>query len=154
MLTVGKKLSLFNARTKHEIQLEECGLKIYIPEAVITPVESIYQVAVQCLWGGEFVFPEDTKLISGVCYISLSSSELTKPITVQLNHCADIMYESHTKYLSFVVSEYTKPPYKFELLPGGVFNVHSKYGTVSLKKMSFLTKSATMLVPIHLLFAM
>ena len=81
------KLCLYNAHTEHELQLKECGLKVFIPEAVITPVESVYQIAAQGLWGGEFVFPEGTQLISGVCFISLSSFELSKPVTVQLNHC-------------------------------------------------------------------
>ena len=81
------------------------------------------------------MFPEGTKLISGICYISISSStELNKPVTVQLDHCADIVNETQTKYLSFVVADSTKPPYKFELLPGGIFNVHSHFGTISLKK--------------------
>ena len=136
LLIVGKKLCLYNAHTKQELHLEECGLKLYIPEAVITPVESVYHVALQGLWGGEFVFPEGTKLISGICYISISSStELNKPVTVQLNHCADIVNETQTKYFSFVVADSTKPPYKFELLPGGIFNVHSHFGTISLKKL-------------------
>ena len=136
LLIVGKKLCLYNDHTKQELHLEECGLKLYIPEAVITPVESVYHVAVQGLWGGEFVFPEGTKLISGICYISISSStELNKPVTVQLDHCADIVNETQTKYLSFVVADSTKPPNKFELLPGGIFNVHSHFGTISLKKL-------------------
>ena len=139
LLTVGKKICNFDACTKQELQLEECGLKLYVPEAVITPVESVYQVEVQGLWGGEFVFPEGTRLISGICYISISSStELNKPVTVQLDHCADIINETQTKYLSFVVADSTKQPYKFELLPGGIFNLHSKYGTIFLKKFSLL----------------
>lgn len=40
---------------------------MFIPEAVITPVESVYEIAAQGLWGGELVFPEGTQLISGVC---------------------------------------------------------------------------------------
>ena len=139
LLIVGKKVCSYNAHTKQELHLEECGLKLYIPEAVITPVESVYHVAVQGLWGREFVFPEGTKLISGICYISISSStELNKPVTVQLDHCADIVNETQTKYLSFVVADSTKLPYKFELLPGGIFNVHSHFGTISLKKFSLV----------------
>lgn len=72
--------------------MKECGLKVFIPEAVITPVESVYQTAAQGLWGGELVFPEGTQLISSVCFLSLSSSELNKPVTVQLEHCAHIVH--------------------------------------------------------------
>lgn len=64
---------------------------MFIPEAVITPIESVYEIAAQGLWVGELVFPEGTQLISGVCFLS-SQSELNKPVTVQLEHCAHIVY--------------------------------------------------------------
>ena len=82
MVTVGKKLCLYNAYTEHELILEQCGLRLVIPGEVIRPLESIYEVAAQGLWGLEkFVFPEGSTLISGVCYISVSSSsELTNKL--------------------------------------------------------------------------
>ena len=138
MVTVGKKLCLYNAHTNHELIVEQCGLRLVIPAEVITPVESIYEVAAQGLWGGTFVFPEGTTLISGVCYISVSSSyELNKPVTVELMHCAQILNEKQTQYLSFVAAK-SGPPFKFEYLPGGSFSTESQYGTISLKKFSLL----------------
>ena len=139
MVTVGKKLCLYNAHTEHELILEECGLKLVIPAEVIIPVESIYKVATQGLWGADkFVFPRDSTLISGVCYISVSSSsELNKPITVELMHCADITDERQTQYLHFVVAK-SGPPFKFDYLPGGLFSSESQSGTISLKNFSLL----------------
>ena len=139
MMTVGKKLCLFNALTEHELILEQCGLRLVIPGEVIIPVESIYEVAAQGLWGaGKFVFPECSTLISGVCYISVSSSsELNKPVTVELIHCADITDETQTQYLSFVAAK-SGPPFKFDYLPGGLFSSESQYGTISLKQFSLL----------------
>ena len=138
MVTVGKKLCLYNAHTNHELIVEQCGLRLVIPAEVITPVESIYEVAAQGLWGGTFVFPEGTTLISGVCYISVSSSyELNKPVTVELMHCAQILNEKQTQYLSFVAAK-SGPLFKFEYLPGGSFSTESQYGTISLKKFSLL----------------
>ena len=139
MRTVGKKLCLFNALTEHELILEQCGLRLVIPGEVIIPVESIYEVAAQGLWGaGKFVFPECSTLISGVCYISVSSSsELNKPVTVELIHCAHITDETQTQYLSFVAAK-SGPPFKFDYLPGGSFSSESQYGTISLKQFSLL----------------
>ena len=49
------------------------------------PIESIYEVAAQGLWdASKFEFLEGSTLISGMCYISVSSlSELNKPVTVE-----------------------------------------------------------------------
>lgn len=138
MVTIGKKLCLYNAHTKHELIMEQCGLRLVIPADVITPVESIFEVAAQGLWGGTFVFPEGTTLISAVCYISVSNSyELNKPVTVELMHCAQILNEKQTQYLSFVAAK-SGPPFEFEYLPGGSFSTESQYGTISLKKFSLL----------------
>ena len=139
MVTVGKKLCLYNAHTEHELILEQCGLRLVIPEEVITPIESIYEVAAQGLWGlGKFEFPEGSTLISGVCYISVSSSsELNKPVKIELMHCAHITDERQTQYLSFVFAK-SGPPFKFEYLPGGSFSSESQYGTISLKQFSLL----------------
>ena len=54
--------------------MEQCGLRLVIPGEVITPIESIYEVAAQGVWSaGKFVFPEGSTLINGVCYILISS---------------------------------------------------------------------------------
>ena len=139
MVTVGKKLCLYNAHTEHELVLEECGLRLVIPGDVIIPLECIYEVAAQGLWGADkFVFPEGSTLISGVCYISISSaSELNKPVTVELMHCAHITDERQTRYLSFVSAK-SGPPFKFDYLPGGSFSSESQCGTISLKQFSLL----------------
>ena len=139
MVTVGKKLCLYNAHTEHELILEQCGLRLVIPGEVIIPIESIYEVAAQGLWGaGKFEFPEGSTLISGVCYISVSSlSELNKPVTVELMHCAQITDERQTRYLSFVIAK-SGPPFKFDYLSGGSFSSESQYGIISLKQFSLL----------------
>ena len=139
MVTVGKKLCLFNAHTEHELILEECGLRLVIPGEVIIPIESVYEVAAQGLWGaGKFEFPKGSTLISGVCFISVSSlSALNKPVTVELMHCAHITDEIQTQYLSFVSAK-SGPPFKFYYLPGGSFSSESQCGTISCKQFSLL----------------
>ena len=139
MVTVGKKLCQYDAQIEHELILEECGLRLVIPREVITPVESIYKVAAQGLWGtGKFEFPEGCTLISGICYISVSDSfKLKKPVTVELMHSAHITDERQTQYLSFVTAK-SGPPFKFDYLPGGSFSSKSQYGTIFFKQFSLL----------------
>ena len=135
-MLVERKICIYSATTDHELIVEECGLKVIFPSEVIMPVESEYEVAVQGLWGGNFEFPECSKLISGVCYISVSSSpQLNKPVTIELEHCAYIVNERQTKYLRFVVAK-SGPPFKFKFLRGGSFSSKSRIGRISLETFS------------------
>ena len=138
MVIVGENYSKFSAAKDQQLSVEECGLNILIPAQVITPVDASYEITANGLWGGNFEFPENTKLISSVCYISVStSSQLHKLVTVQLEHCADITNKKQAEYLSFVVAK-SGPPFKFKCLPGGSFSPGSKYGTRLLEKFSYL----------------
>ncbi|XP_019856297.1 PREDICTED: uncharacterized protein LOC109584845 [Amphimedon queenslandica] len=90
MVTLGKKVCLYNANSSYELQLDECGLTLSLPDGLFFPVDStVHEAAAQGLWGGDFEFPGGTHLISSVCYISVSPTvpELDKPVTVQLVHC-------------------------------------------------------------------
>ena len=73
------------------------------------------------LCSGKFKFFENSILISGMCYISVSSScQLNKPVTVQLEHCANITNNKLAQHLNFSVPK-CGLPFKFEYLPGGSF---------------------------------
>ena len=145
MITLGKKVCLYNANNNHELQLDECGLTLSLPDGLFSPVDStVYEAAAQGLWGGDFSFPAGTHLISSVCYVSLSPSvpQLDKPVTVQLVHCAHLTSQSQSQYLSFVVAQ-VQPgkhsgPFKFELLPGGSFSPDSQIGSIELKSFSLV----------------
>ena len=142
MVTVGKKICLYKPDSDHELKLEECGLRLIIPAEVIKPTEFVheYEVAAQGLWGGKFEFPKGSKLISGVCYVSVSSSfVLEKAVTVELEHCAEIIDKRQSQYLSFVVADHKSgPPFKFELLPGGHFFPNSQIGSISINSFSIV----------------
>ena len=138
MLIVGEKNSKYSADKDQQFSLNEYGLNILIPAEVITPVESMYDVTAKGLWGGSFECPDGCKLVSGLYYISISSSsKLKKPVTVQLEHCAHIIDEDQTQYLSFVVAKFG-PPYIFKYLRGGSFSPGSQYGTIDLQEFSIL----------------
>ena len=142
-IVIVEKSSSFTNDAEHSFQLQECGLSLDFPKGMITaPVESApvgYDVTVKGLWGGQFMFPEGTQLISSVTSVSLTvPSPLNKPVTVQLMHCVGITDQSQSKYLSFVISHSVKPPFVFELLKGGDFPVGSQYGTIQLKEFSLI----------------
>ena len=145
MVTLGKKVCLYNANSSHDLQLDECGLTLSLPDGLFSPVDStVYEAAAQGLWGGDFEFPAGTHLISSVCYISVSPTvpQLDKPVTVQLVHCAHLTSESQSEYLSFVVAEVQagkqSGPFKFELLPGGSFSAESQTGSIEMKSFSLV----------------
>ena len=105
MMIVGKSCSKFSATKDQQLLVKECGLKILTPAQVITAVDASYEISANGLWGGKFEFPENSQLISGVCHISISSSsQFNRPVTVQLEHCANITDKKQAKYLSFVVA--------------------------------------------------
>ena len=138
MMIVGESYSKFSAAKYQQLSVNECGLKILIPAQVITPVDASYEIFANGLWGGKFEFPENSQLVSGVCHISISSSsQLNKPVTVQLEHCANITDEKQAEYLCFVIAK-SGPPFKFEYLPGGSFCPCSQYGTIHLKEFSLV----------------
>uniref|UniRef100_A0A1X7ULS2 ZU5 domain-containing protein n=1 Tax=Amphimedon queenslandica TaxID=400682 RepID=A0A1X7ULS2_AMPQE len=145
MVTLGKKVCLYNANSSHELVLDECGLTLSLPDGLFSPADStVYEAAAQGLWGGDFEFPGGTHLISSVCYISVSPTvpQLDKPVTVELVHCAHLSSESQSEYLSFVKAEVQAGrqcgPFKFELLPGGSFSPESQTGTIELKSFSLV----------------
>ena len=150
IVTVGKNVCFYKADSGHELKIEECGLRLIIPAKVIKPTKFVheYEVAAQGLWGGKFEFPKSSKLISGVCYISVSSTSvldkagcfvLDKAVTVELEHCAVINDETQSQYLSFVVADHKSgPPFKFEKLSGGRFFPNSQIGMISIESFSLV----------------
>ena len=138
VMIVGKNCYKYSAIEDQRLSVKECGLKLLIPAQVITPVDALYEITVNGLWCGKFEFPKNSQLVSGVCHISVtSSSQLNKPVTVQLEHCVNITDKKQAKYLSFVVAK-SGPPFNFEYLPGGSFCPGSQYGTIHLKEFSLL----------------
>ena len=150
MMTVGNKVCLYKTDSDHELTVDECGLRLIIPAEVIKPTEFVdeYEVAAQGLWGGKFEFPKGSNLISGVCYISISTtfwldkpgcSVLDKAVTVELEHCATIIDERQSQYLSFVIADHKSgPPFKFKKLSGGCFFPNSQIGRISIKSFSII----------------
>jgi len=81
--------------------------------------------------------PPDCELLSAVYWL-YSPHKFTKPLTVEIQHCAVLSSDQQPSELSFVSTKCTQKelPYVFKLRDGGVFSPHSSYGGLALTQFS------------------
>ena len=114
---------------------EGYGLKVHICEGSLPIDVGECKVSIQASLSGQFQLPEDSDLLSPVFWIS-ATSEFTKPVTLEIQHCALTENEKVLSDLSFVSAKCSQDlPYKFKQLDGGVFT-HSSYGSIQLSHFS------------------
>ena len=115
------------------------GFRLHFPEHVLPRDVSACVVDVKAAISGQFEFPEGAELVSGV-YCIYCPHKFTQPVTVELQHCADITSKKDASQLSFVIAKCSQPdlPYRFKPLDGGVFSHHSSYGSIELSHFSIL----------------
>ena len=108
--------------------LENIGFKMHIPDNALPAEVDECQVHVESSVRGQFQFPPETELISGVYWIT-SAHKFTKSVTIEIQHCAK---PEHLQHLTFVVAKHTQEnlPYEFTTLDGGVFPRGSEYGKI------------------------
>ena len=83
--------------------------------------------------------PPDCELISAVYWV-YSPHKFTKPLTVEIQHCAVLSNDQQCSQLAFVSTKCTQKelPYSFRTRDGGIFSHHSSYGSLSLTQFSGL----------------
>ena len=115
------------------------GFRLHFPEHVLPRDVSACVVDVKAAISGQFEFPEGAELVSGV-YCIYCPHKFTQPVTVELQHCADITSKEDASQLSFVRAKCSQPnlPYHFKPLDGGVFSEHNSYGSVPLTHFSMV----------------
>ena len=108
---------------------------MHFPDNALPPQLAVCHVHVKASLAGEFQFPDDTDLISGVYWISCPH-KFAKPVTVKIQHCAT--KPEYSSHLTFVVTKCTQEdlPYKFKVLEGGIFSSGSQYGVINLTQFS------------------
>ena len=117
--------------------------------------DEICDVAFKAIAHGQFQFPENTQLVSGVYAIAMTH-KLLRPATVEVEHCVDLETTDQCNYLSFVRAYCTQKdlPYKFEEIEGGDFFPKSSIGKISLTRFSLVgiidrdTSSVTVSQPV------
>jgi len=86
----------------------------------------------------EFIFPEGSKLVSGVYHVT-ASRERSKPVTLEIQHCSTIKGDSqHTQLEVAIADSTTGPPYHFKPYKGEYVRVFDSYVEVKLAHFSFL----------------
>ena len=130
----GKKLFLVQGERPQLLNWEEYGLRIGVSEGTLLSSETA-EVAVVALVGGQFVFPDNTKLVSAV-YAVCVSRPLLKALRLEIQHCVDLRRPGLSKYLKFTIAPVDTPslPYQFSTVEGGEFPIGSWYGSIDRKE--------------------
>ena len=109
------------------------GLKVHVLEESLPVGKVESRVNIEASISGQFQLPEDSDLLSPIFWIS-APFKFTKPVTLEIQHCA--LTEDGTVFsdLSFVSAKCSESehPYIFKQLEGGVFPTHRSYGSIQL----------------------
>ena len=113
------------------------GLRLYVPEGSLPPGVGKCKINIRASLSGQFQLPEDSDLFSPVFWIFISRN-FSKPVTLEIQHCALRGDETVLSDLSFVSAKCSQRnlPYKFRQVDGGVFTTHSSYGSIQLSHFS------------------
>ena len=110
------------------------GFKLHVPQDALPPEVNECQIHIKASLCGQFQFPEDMELVSGIYWIA-TPHDFTKPLTIEIQHCSS--GTNHPSSLTYITAKCTQEglPYKFNTLNGGVF-AHSRYGSISITHFS------------------
>ena len=114
------------------------GFKLHVPEGSLPAEVSETRLNVRVSLSGQFQMPTDCELISAVYWVSSTCpNKFTKPLVVEIQHCAALSSDEQCEQLTFVRTMCTQKelPYTFTE-EGGVFSCHSSYGSLSLSHFS------------------
>ena len=125
-----------------KLEWPDYGFYIEVPEGALPPgVTAI--VGVKVILGGHFQFPENRRLISAI-YAVTCSEVFHKEVAVNIQHCAAIKTEEQCSSCRFIIAKCTQVvlPYRFREREG-MFNPHTQYGAVKLKRFSLIGETAS-----------
>ena len=122
------------------ISLKTFGIKLYLSPNTFS--EPVFSITIGVGLSGSFISPERMTLVSAVYYIR-TSSELLRPITVEIEHCVILLDNNKTSGLKFgkadTNSYWASPPYIFKTLSEGMFPVGQSWGTIQMSSFSLLS---------------
>ena len=116
---------------------EEYGFTLHIPEGALPPDVELCHIHVKSSIHGHYQLPDDHELVSSVFWI-MCHHKLSKPATMEIEHCAAVTTHDQCSALTFVRSHCTqeKLPYTFVPFPEGVFTPGSSFGSICLSRFS------------------
>ena len=115
----------------------EYGYKVILPS---TAPRNKPAVTVSTILSGPFDMPDGAVLVSAVYDIMIDKS-LKESITVEIEHCVDVLDESIARKMSFATTakaSLTKKSFEICLINGGTFPKSSTYGSIEVKKSCLL----------------
>ena len=123
-------------RESGDIINKEYGYKVVIPK--FTPQEKS-PVTVSTILSGPFTLPEGAVLVSAV-YDILIDKSLKDPVTIDIQHCVDVLDESVIGKISFAIAkaDLTKKAFVVQRISGGTFTSGSAYGSITVKESCLL----------------
>ena len=118
-------------------QWEGYGLRLHVSKDSLPADVGECRINIRVSLSGQFQLPEETDLLSPVFWIS-APCKFTKPVMLEIQHCALAKDEAALSNLSFVSANCSQKdlPYRFKQVGGGVFTKHSTYGSIKLKHFS------------------
>ena len=122
--------------SKHDFKLE-------LPENALPSGE--FQVDVKVSFHGNFRFPRNTRLVSGVYWVDCPY-RLAKDATIKIEHCASITDPSQESKVRFVTANILELPFKFRIAEGE-FVPNSSFGSIRFRKSCILGVVAEPSVP-------
>ena len=119
---------------EQHIVWEGYGLRLHIPPNSLPDHCTHFQLNMSVALSGHFTLPKNGILVSAVYSFrhDLGDKELQRPITVEMQHCASV---NALNGLCIVrADENSDAPYKFNVIPGGMFNRSDSYGVIKLHR--------------------
>ena len=116
---------------------EGYGLRLHVPKDSLPAGMGECRINIRVSLSGQFQLPEGTDLLSPVFWIS-APCKFTKPVTLEIQHCALTDHEAVLSNLNFVSANCSQKdlPFRFKQVGGGVFTKHSTYGSIKLEHFS------------------
>ena len=133
---VAEKLFTIAGDCSQVFHWEKYGFKMSVPQGSLE-ANSTCDVAFKAIAHGQFQFPKNTQLVSGVYAIAMTR-KLLQPATIEVEHCVHLKSIEQCSRLSFAKAYCTQKdlPYTFEPLKGGHFIPESNVGRISLSRFS------------------
>ena len=105
------------------------GFRLHIPEDALPTHVSEYSIKIKVSLAGQFELPEGYELVSAVYWVA-SPGKFTRPVTIEVQHCANAKIPSQLRFVSTSCAQKSLP-YKFKVIDGGSFIPGNKYGALS-----------------------
>ena len=123
--------------SSHNYKWEKNGLELSIQEGSLKPGTAPVAVNVSASVSGEYKFPDNTDLVSGVYWIT-SSQKFSKNVSLKLRHCVSIEHPDELNSLFFLTASSSQEvlPYEFKKVSGGIFSQENFEGSIELPNFS------------------